>query len=253
MLWVPDVLRSDDQIHDLLEELDEWPINGIYLVAKHPSDEYLIDDPMWLVNLMDICAGIRLRGLTCLVGYASHQFLPLVLAKVNAIASGTYLNVRKFTTDKFDQADEEDIKRKSVWYYSPGALSEYKKEFLDLAKKAGVLDSMAPQSDLGSDYVSALFSGAQPTAVGFGEQDAFRHYLHCLRSQINQINTTSYDSAKNDVLTLLETAKTQCSNLQRRGIKGQNRDFLNVADATIGAVAAFDALRGDQMRMEWAT
>ncbi|MGV2391402.1 MAG UNVERIFIED_CONTAM: hypothetical protein LVR29_34725 [Microcystis novacekii LVE1205-3] len=102
-----------------------------------PGGQYLVNDPMRLVNLMDLCAGIRLRGLTCIVGYASHQLIPLVLAKVNAIASGTYLNVRNFTTDKFDQANDE--LKESLFGILPNCLSEYKKEFLDLAKKAGVL------------------------------------------------------------------------------------------------------------------
>lgn len=247
-----DALRSDDQIHDLLEDLDEWPINGVYLVAKHPEEQYLIEDPLWIANLLDLCAGIRLRGLSCFVGYTSHQLLPLALTKADALASGTYLNVRSFSIEKFDQPDDdEDIKRKSVWYYSPDCLSEYKKESLDLAQKAGLLHELSPKAEFGSDYAAPLFSGAQPTSVDFGEQNAHRHYLHCLHSQTQKINLSSYDSAKGDIISLLEFAQTKCDNLRKRGIRGQNRDFSKVAEATISAIYTFDSIRGDQLRAEW--
>ena len=45
------------------------------------------------------------------VGYANHELLCLGAASVNAIASGTWMNVRAFSPDRFLSADEDEIKR----------------------------------------------------------------------------------------------------------------------------------------------
>jgi hypothetical protein len=94
---------------------------------------------------MELAAGLRLLKKNVVVGYANHELLCLGAASVNAIASGTWMNVRAFSPDRFLAADEEDIKRKAVWYYAPSSLSEYKPPFLDMAQQRGVLASMAPQ------------------------------------------------------------------------------------------------------------
>ena len=86
--------------------------------------------------------------------------------------------------EKFRAQYEEEIKRKAVWYYCPQALSEYKIPTLDIAMLQGVLQEMAPPGDMGSHYADVLFQGPQPTTVQFPEPQAFRHYLQCLRSQV---------------------------------------------------------------------
>jgi hypothetical protein len=42
--------------------------------------------------------------------------------------------------------------------------------FLDIAHRLGLLQLMAPAQDLDGGYVENLFSGPQPSTVGFGEQ-----------------------------------------------------------------------------------
>jgi hypothetical protein len=113
-------------------------------LIEHPNGDCIVQDPVWLANALELAAGLRFLGKTVVVGYAIHELLCLGAAWVNAIASGTWKNVRAFSPDRFLAADEERIERKAVWYYAPASLSEHKPAFLDMAQQRGVLASMAP-------------------------------------------------------------------------------------------------------------
>src|SRR5262249_17892737 len=160
-----------------------------------PNGQYLVDDANWVANVIDLAAGLRLTGAHVLLGYCNHQMLIAGAVKVNAIASGTWMNVRSFPPEKFQTDYDEEIKQRGTWYYCPQALSEYKTPFLDIARRMGVLNTMAPPAQFDGGYVANLFSGAQPSTVGFNEPPAFRHYLHALRMQADSMRATSFDEA----------------------------------------------------------
>ena len=246
-----DCLRNQEQIHDLLDVASSWNPAGFYVVFEHPDGEYLVSDPNWLANALDLMAGLRLRGREVVVGYCTHQFLIAGLAKVTAIASGTWMNVRSFPPEKFYADYEDEIRQRAVWYYCPQALSEYKLPFLDLAHTQGLLPSMAPDPALGSNYVANLFSGAQPTTVGLDEPSAFRHYLHCLHSQIALLNAASFDEAILAEEHRLEDARRLLGRLHRAGVLGQLRDFAEVVDFSLAAIRAHANTRGHQMHRHW--
>ena len=145
-----DAVRSDDQIDDILAAAETWEVAGVYLVCEHPRGEYLVTDPTWLANVLDLVAGLRLKNLDVVIGYCNHQMLALACVGANAIASGTWMNVRSFPPDKFRSQYDEEIKQRATWYYCPQALSEYKVPFLDIALKQGVLSEMAPPEVMGS-------------------------------------------------------------------------------------------------------
>jgi len=141
-----DSVRNTAGIQEVLAEFETLEVAGAYLLFEHPNGDYIVQDPIWLANVLELAAGLRLLKKNVVVGYANHELLCLGAASVNAIASGTWMNVRAFSPDRFLAADEEDIKRKAVWYYAPSSLSEYKPPFLDMAQQRGVLASMAPPS-----------------------------------------------------------------------------------------------------------
>jgi len=97
-----DVMRSEEQIHIALEHIESWDIDGCYIVAEPPNNDYLVNDPVWLINLLDLVAGIKQQNKKVVIGYSSHQMLCLALGKADAIASGNYLNVRSFNTNRFN-------------------------------------------------------------------------------------------------------------------------------------------------------
>ncbi len=248
-----EVLSRDDQVSILLERSERWKPSAFYVVCEHPSGQYLVDNANWLANVIDLAAGLRLNGAKVILGYCNHQMLIGSLAKVNAIASGTWMNVRSFPPEKFVSQYEDEMKQRAVWYYAPEALSEYKIPFLDIARRFNLLDRLASPQDIDGSFASVLFSGAQPSSVGFPEQMAFRHYLHCLRGQVLAAERPTFDETVAAHRELLDTAENLLSILSASGIRGQGRDFSDIVDVNRAALELFVSLRGAVLRRRWAT
>ncbi len=246
-----DAGRDQDQVAALLERSEAWAPAGYYLVCEHPSGQYLVDDAEWLANVVDLIAGLRLRGMPVVVGYCNHQMLIAASAHATAVCSGTWMNVRSFPPEKFRTAYEEEIKQRATWYYSPQALSEYKLPFLDIARRQRVLPSLAPVPHLDGGYVSNLFGGAQPTTVDFTEQAAFRHYLHSLRGQIARASKQTFDETVAEHERTLDDAETLLAQLSTAGVRGQLRDYREIVDVNRAALAVLGSTRGALLRRKW--
>jgi hypothetical protein len=248
-----DAAKNQEQIALLLETAPMWPTSGYYLVCEHPNGEYLVSDPNWLANVLDLVAGLRSTTKPVIVGYCNHQMLIAAVAKPTAICSGTWMNVRSFPPDKFRAAYDDEIRQRATWYYCPQALSEYKVPYLDIAQRQNVLDDLAPLPEIDGGYVANLFAGAQPSAVGFAEQPAFRHYLHCLHCQVQAVEMNTYDRTVAYHERLLDTAETLLKRLATAGVRGQMRDFTDSLDVNRAALAVFQSTRGPLLRRRWAT
>jgi hypothetical protein len=248
-----DAVRSQSQVEELLEASDTWDVDGFYLVAEHPQGDYLVEDPNWLAGLLDVTAHQRLSHRVVLCGYSTHQMLMLAAAGASAVASGTWMNVRSFPPGKFDAAREEEIRQRATWYYCPEALSEYKLPYLDIAQRAGILPRMRADAGLGSNYADTVFAGGQPSASGFDEPAAFRHYLQCLRSQAVSARAPTYDATRDLLRAQLDTAENLLMQLRAAGVLGQMRDFADSIDANRSALALLDSTRGPVLRRNWPT
>lgn len=62
-----DVIVDEKKLHLLLEYLEMFNFTGIYLVPAHPDGDYLVNNPVWLANIMDFCAGVKLLVIPVLV------------------------------------------------------------------------------------------------------------------------------------------------------------------------------------------
>ncbi len=248
-----DVVRNLDSIHTVLEEYEKNDVTGAYVVAEHPNREYLVEDPNWLANLTELCAGLRLMGKQVIVGYANHQLLSLSAAAVDAICSGTWMNVRSFTQDRFQEPEEGNERRRATWYYCPQALSEFKLSYLDFANRNGVLDKMKTPEAYGSTYADQLFFGVQPSSVDFREPDAFRHYLQCMHYQAR----VSWKDTFNDTLDhhrrTLSSAEELLAILNENGVRAQRRSFNDIFDTVRSSLDTLEATRGPVLRRQWAT
>lgn len=247
-----DSVRDTANIHEVLAEFETLDVGGAYLLFEHPKGNYIVEDPIWLGNALELAAGLRILGKSVVVGYANHELLCLAAASVNAIASGTWMNVRAFSPDRFLNPDEEEIRRKAVWYYAPSSLSEYKPAFLDVAQQRGVLASMAPPSSYGSTYAAALFTGVQPSSVGFGEPEAFRHYLQCMLRQASGARGSTFDATLTNLRQMLDAAEQQAQMLKRNGVLPQLRGFAEAFDTVRSALITLEATRGPMLRRAWA-
>lgn len=249
-----DALTDIAQISELLERVETWDVWGFYIVAQHPNGSYLVADPIWLANLIDLAAGLKLLGRFVTIGYTTHQILIAALAKVDRLGSGTWMNVRSFAPDKFTIPVEEEIRQRTKWYYCPQALSEYKIPFLDVAYRVGVLDSMKAPNFLGSKFADALFAGVQPSSVkAFTEQAAFRHYLQCFRQQAADAVKPTFSATYDEYMRTLDRAEQMLGSLRSKGIYGQLREFTDALEANRSAAQTLSALRSAVLERRWAT
>lgn len=248
-----DVVRNLDSVHDILDNSATWKVGGVYLVCEHPKGSYLVDDPIWLANVLDMTAGFRLRGWDVIIGYCNHQMLIAGCSAATAIASGTWMNVRSFPPDRFRAQYEEEIKKRTTWYYCPQSLSEFKIPFLDIAMQQGVLTAMRTDAATGSTYSDILFNGPQPSTVQFTEQAAFRHYLHCLRHQAMQAPRSTFDETVSAHEQLLADAEVILDQLHGAGVTGGHRDFHDILDVNRAALGVLRSNRGPMLRRRWTT
>lgn len=243
-----DVLHFEEQVELLLNCSEQWNVDGYYVVPE--KDQYLVDNPLWLSNLMILCSGLKLQGRKVIVGYCNHQMICLAASNVDALASGTFKNVRSFSRNKFDDADEDSTSRRTKWYYCPHSFSEYKIPFLDIAFQQGVLNSLRVDASI-STHVDILFSGAQPTLTECTERDLFRHYLCCLRNQISNAHQPTFGNTIQALLQGLDEAEMLIRSLHRNGIRGQDRDFLNYIDVNRSAIQLLQNSRGFVLERSW--
>jgi hypothetical protein len=248
-----EALARDEDLDELLASAETWDVSGVYVVCERPRGEYLTTDASWMANLLDLVAGLRLKGKRVIVGYCNHQMLVLAAAAANAIASGTWMNVRSFPPEKFRAVYDDEIKQRSTWYYGPVSLSEYKIPYLDIAKKQGLLSMLAPPPGMGGGYADALFAGAQPTSIKWTEQAAFRHYLNCLREQTLNAVAPTFDETADAHDRALDAAESLLASLHAAGVKGQQRDFRECIDVNRAALAVLRTSRGPMLRRKWAT
>lgn len=247
-----DVVNDENQIEKVISFVEEWDVDGVYIVCEHPERYYLVDRPLWVSNIMSLVAGIKRQQKKVIVGYASHQLLCMALAKCDAIASGHFLNLRWFQPEHFETIDDRQPSRRAVWFYCPQALSEYKIPFLDIANRMNLLNRIEPPEIMRNSYSDMLFRGGLPSSTGFGEKEAFRHYLFCLRKQCQSSVRKTYKETRDAHLAILGTAEQLLSGLSEKGIRGQDRDFTEILDVNRAAIAAFDMAYQFPLSQEWS-
>jgi hypothetical protein len=247
-----DCLRlNEEQLEAIVSRTEDWDVDGYYIVAEHPNSQYLVDDPLWLSNLLVLCSGLKLQKRRVIVGYCSHQMLCLAAANVDAIASGTWLNIRVFGQHKFYEDEDDSTSRRVTWYYCPQSLSEYKIPFLDIAYNRRILGQMAPDLAMDNDYPMVLFSGALPSSTSYKEGDAFRHYLHSLHFQCRSSGRPTFRETVDAHEILLSTAEQYIKMLHSNGVRGQDRDFASITDVNRAALTILEDTRGFVLERQW--
>lgn len=244
-----DVLLDNIQVETIIQYVETWDVDSVYIVCEHPDRYYFITKPLWLSNLLSLVAGIKRQKKKVIVGYASQQMLCLSLAKCDVIASGNFLNVRWFTPEHFETTIGDTYIRRALWYYCPQSLSEFKVPFLDIAQRMNILDKMKPNKM--NPYCSMLFSGSIPSSTGYSEADTQKHYLTCLREQSLMVTRTTYNETRDAQELLLETAEQLLTGFRNKGIRGQDRDFSEIIDVNRAAIALFDSEFGYSLSREW--
>jgi len=243
------LVQREDEIEDFIQNILRFDVDGYYIIAEVPEKKYLVDNPLWLTNLFHICSALKIANKTVVYGYGNHQLLLLSMAKIDAIASGTWLNVRSFT-NRFIDSDE--MKRRSTWIYYPPALSEYKLSFIDLAYSTGILQTMELSKEYSNEYGDLIFkTKIMPSATGLTETTAFKFYLCSLKKQIEDLNYESYKKTYYAYEVLINTAQRTIEQLEKKGIFAQTRSFRDIIDVNRAAMQVLDNTRGFALEMSW--
>lgn len=244
-----EAVRSNEQINALMELLETQKIYGYYLVFEHPGNLYLVNDPQWLSNSLDLAAGLRRQGVEVIMGYSNQQQLIMACAGVTAISSGTWMNVRSFSPEKFRTTYAEKIIRRAVWYYCPQALSEYRLSYLDIGARLGLTENLKPVPN--SVYAEPLFDSPQPSASGWSESLAFKHYLSTLHIQAEKATLSSFNETYQNQVDLLQTAESLIHTFRSNAIVGETRDFYEAIDANRAAMLVLAKTHGPLLERSW--
>lgn len=247
-------LKDIEFVNEIIDNISSKDyVEGAYIVASHLDNDYFVSDPVWLANLGELCAGLRLGNKKVILGYANQQMLFLGMTSINYIATGTFKNVRSFNKDRF-VPNEDSGGQQIVWYYCPASLGEYKIEYLDIAQTRSVLDSMAPPTKYNSSYAAPLFAGAKPTSAAFDQQASFRHYLQCMYHQVEEARTTGFVETYENNKSMFEKAYEFVKLLALKGVltnddRGMTQDhFL----AVISAMTTVHASRQARLKRKWS-
>ena len=241
------VLTDEKSIEKIIDMSSNWDIDGYYVV---PGGDYLEEDSYWLINLAQLVAGLKLQDKKVIVGYSNHQMLSLACANVDAIASGTFLNIRSFSAGKFDNPDSDAVSRRSVWYYCPQTLSEYGKRALDRAFDYDVLDDLKPFGKT-NKYVKVLFSGAKPSTVEFGDSFAFKHYLFTLKEQCLLAKRDTFEKTIDYHQKLSDNASDLIRKLEKNGVRDPKRSFSNIVEVYQDTLFKLKKERGALLKRKW--
>ncbi|MGB6329397.1 MAG: hypothetical protein WBF48_10750 [Halarcobacter sp.] len=243
------LITDENSIEKLIQVTSEWDVDGYYIV---PEGEYLTNENSWLANLTLLVAGLKLQNKKVIVGYSNHQMLLLSCANVDAIASGTFLNIRHFSTDKFDEADADSQSRRATWFYCPQALSEYRLRTLDLAfkKPSKVLSLLKPYGESGK-YSSVLFKGVTPSSTDYKDTLSFKHYLDTLKKQCLLSTKDTFQNTIEFQEEIADNAYKFIKETRELGVRENGRNFLNIYDSYKEAIVILKKERGTLLKRHW--
>lgn len=242
-----ELLQDEASIQKLIDISESWDVDGYYIV---PEGTYLIEDSDWLSNLALLVAGLKFQDRKVIVGYSSHQMLYLSCVKADAIASGTFLNVRSFNAGRFVEKEDDSISRRTTWYYCPQALSEYKLRALDAAKKEGVLEDLKPYGRT-NEYINILFSASKPSTSGFSETLAFKHYLSELKLQCLLSSKSTFEDTIEFHKQVNDDALTFLHRMKRNGVRDTGRCYDTISDYNFDAIRTIERELGGLLKRRW--
>jgi hypothetical protein len=237
-------------MENIIDSASQWESDGVYIVFEHPYQDYFVNDPVWLRNLMSLVGGIKRSNKEVVVGYANQQLLCLSLAKCDAIALGDS-SFDGCKLHALGTPESDYIRRTTTRYYHPKTYSEYPIAFLDLACQADVIEVLKFSPYMKNPFSDVLFKGAKPSSTTYGYDDSLKHYLNCLKIQCEDATKPTFELTFNSIMYYMNAATIRMEMLREKGIKGQERDFRKIADVIEWAATQFYQESGYAMSRAW--
>jgi len=240
----PDILLNKENLDKIVNEIISYPVDGVYLVLRHPKNQYLVTNDLYLYNLLSSLLSISLSGKEVILGYSNQQYLFYAGAGVSGIATGNFRNVRSFDPENFDSQEPKVIQR-ATWYYDADTLSEFRAETIGLAYQRGLRGTFGPMCE----YCKSLLEADNPVSVPWGEPSAFRHYLTEMNRQWLEFSNIPLSERLDSTIKILEESNNRLLKLVEQGLRLGERSFMDVVDPTLNALTAFKADRKDEIAL----
>lgn len=237
-----------ENIEHIIGLASKWDVDGFYVV---PEGEYLEKNSIWFANLLSLVAGLKLLEKEVIVGYSNHQMLALACTKVDAIATGTWMNVRHFSLKRFEEPLSTGGKR-VPWYYCPCSQSEYKLATLDAFKRLSegrgeTIEDLKTDMSMNSHYIDLYFD----SDIEFKEQAAFRHYFQCMHKQSQIVSKESYDDTYKTLYNLQNNAEKTIDALYMKNLRQSERSYRGIGEVCVAALEIFNQEKGTLMQRLW--
>ncbi|MEJ9279420.1 hypothetical protein [Ureibacillus thermosphaericus] len=238
-----EVVKNKDDFDYLISCLSQYDVEGYYFVIKPPKGNFVTDE-QYLYNLLDGFISLNLAGKKVILGYSNQQGLIFAAAGITKIASGNYRNVRTFDPEIFYSEENDDIKRRGVWYYDGNTLSEFKPQQITFAHNRKINANFGPICK----YCKPLLTNPD-LATSWKEPESFKHYLYELNRQWNDLLKVPIKKRIDAVIALLDLAKSNLLNLKKLGIRVGEREFdENTIDASLSALEAIKYDRNMELK-----
>lgn len=136
-------------------------------------------------------------------------------------------------------------------------ITELKQRFVSIRplKRGGQKNVLKAESADGSVYALKLIPSANdpsiPSNSNYKENQSFKHFLHCVKQQCSLLTLPSYQETYNAYEFMLHSAESIMAVMKRKGIGGQNRDFMPAIEANRIAACATNEDYGFKLAMEW--
>ncbi|MCL5406431.1 MAG: hypothetical protein M1398_06905 [Deltaproteobacteria bacterium] len=231
----PDLISDAASFDAIINEVVDYPVDGIYCLYHSPS--FLYDSDLFFMNLLSGFLSLSLANKQIILGYANQQDLLFAAAGVETIATGNYRNVRAFDPAIFDE-EEDSQRQKATWYYDGQSLCEFRPQQLGLAyQRLGMRGFFGPESQ----YSRSLLQSPNPASVRWPEPMAFKHYITVLRDQWLSFERRMRRERLELVQQLHQSAQRYISQYEGRGMQLVDRaaDTTNAMPSWRSALGSF--------------
>ena len=173
-------------------------------------------------------------------GYANQQSVFWSSVGIDSLATGNYRNVRSFNPDMFMEDEEDNTKRRGIWYFDGNSFGEYKKAQLSLAFRRGLKDKFGPKCE----YCKELLENNTPANVVWKEPMSFKHYLFEIKNIVDEIKTIEKSVRIDFCIEKINKIKQHNEMLIQKGFNLGDKGFNeNVSEAILSALVALKADR----------
>ncbi|GAB4333345.1 MAG: hypothetical protein Kow0037_11630 [Calditrichia bacterium] len=229
----PDVILNLEQYNSIIDEIVNYPTDGIYFIFEHPDNSYFLDEE-FLYILLDSLLSVSLSNKKIILGYANQQLIALAASGTDYIASGNYRNVRVFDHLNTKDRDDDNL-RKGIWYFDGNTFGEYKIAALSLAFRRNLRNYFGPITE----FTEELLNSDRPTSIAWPERFSFLHYLHLMYIYIKQVYSIPKNKRVNYLIEFFKEIKNNNDKLQNAGFNFGDRGFNLHVNSTLSALELF--------------